>query len=67
MITFATLGDLLLRRYVTDYISQMQNLSAPVYSMLRTSNRFTPSGDGAYFAVRIDGNEVGGGWRATDD
>jgi len=67
METFATLGDMLLRRYVVDFIGQMQQLSAPVYSKLKTNSRFTPSGDGAYFAVRIDGNESGGGWRATDD
>jgi hypothetical protein len=67
METFATLGDMLLRRYVVDFIAQMQQLSAPVYSKLKTNSRFTPSGDGAYFAVRIDGNEAGGGWRATDD
>jgi hypothetical protein len=67
METFATLGDMLLRRYVVDYIGQMQQLSAPVHSRLRTNPNFTPSGAGAYFAVRIDGNESGGGWRAADD
>jgi hypothetical protein len=65
--TFATLGDMLLRRYVVDFIAQQQQLSAPVYSKLRTNTKFSPSGDGAYFPVRIDGNEAGGGWRATDD
>lgn len=45
----------------------MQQLSAPVYSRLKENSRFTPSGDGAYFAVRIDGNESGGGWRAKDN
>ena len=67
METFATLGDMLLRRYVVDFIAQMQQLSTPIYSMLRENTRFTPSGDGAYFPVRIDGNESGGGWRSTDD
>lgn len=67
MQTFATLGDMLLRRYVVDFIAQMQNLSAPIYSRLRENSRFVPSGDGAYFPVRIDGNEAGGGWRSTDD
>jgi len=67
METFATLGDMLLRRYVVDFIGQMQNLSAPIYTRLRENTRFVPSGDGAYFPVRIDGNESGGGWRATDD
>jgi len=67
MITFETLGDMLLRRYVVDFIAQMQQLSAPIYSQLRENTRFVPSGDGAYFPVRIDGNEQGGGWRATDD
>lgn len=67
METFATLGDLLLRRYVVDFIAQMQQLSAPIYSRLKENSRFIPSGDGAYFPVRIDGNESGGGWRATDD
>lgn len=67
METFATLGDMLLRRYVVDFIAQMQQLSTPIYSMLKENSRFTPSGDGAYFAVRIDGNEAGGGWRAADD
>jgi hypothetical protein len=67
MITFETLGDMLLRRYVIDFIGQMQQLSAPVYSQLRENTRFVPAGDGAYFPVRISGNESGGGWRATDD
>jgi len=67
MISFNTLGDMLLRRYVTDYIGQMQQLSAPVHSRLKESTKFSPSGDGAYFGVRIDGNESGGGWRGADD
>ena len=67
MESFATLGDMLLRRYVVDFIGQMQQLSSPVHSRLKENTRFIPSGDGAYFAVRIDGNESGGGWRATDD
>lgn len=67
METFATLGDMLLRRYVVDFIGQMQQLSSPVHSRLKENTRFVPSGDGAYFAVRIDGNESGGGWRGTDD
>ena len=67
METFATLGDMLLRRYVVDFIGQMQQLSSPVHSRLKENTRFIPSGDGAYFAVRIDGNESGGGWRAADD
>jgi hypothetical protein len=67
METFATLGDMLLRRYVVDFIGQMQQLSSPVHSRLKENTRFIPSGDGAYFAVRIDGNESGGGWRGTDD
>lgn len=67
MEVFATLGDMLLRRYVVDYIGTMQQLSAPVHSRLRTNPNFTPSGAGAFFAVRIDGNEAGGGWRSADD
>ena len=67
METFATLGDMLLRRYVVDFIGQMQQLSSPVHSRLKENTRFTPSGEGAFFAVRIDGNESGGGWRASDD
>jgi hypothetical protein len=67
METFATLGDMLLRRYVVDFIGSMQQLAAPIYSTLRENTRFVPSGDGAFFPVRIDGNESGGGWRATDD
>lgn len=58
---------MLLRRYVTDFIGQMQNLSAPVYSRLQENSNFVPSGEGAYFSVRIAGNEAGGGWRAKDD
>lgn len=46
---------------------QAQNLSMPIYSQIRTDTRFVPSGDGAYFPVRIQGNESGGAWRATDD
>ncbi len=45
----------------------MQQLSAPIYTQLRENSRFIPSGDGAYFPVRIEGNEAGGGWRGTDD
>lgn len=67
METFATLGDMLLRRYVVDFIAQAQQLSAPIYSMLKENSRFTPSGDGAYFPIRIAGNEAGGAWRGTDD
>jgi len=67
MLNFATLGDLLKRRYVSGYVEQAQNLSMPIYSMLRTDSNYTPSGDGAFFAVNIQGNEVGGGWRGTDD
>jgi len=67
METFTTLGDMLLRRYVVDFIGQMQQLSAPVHSRLKENTRFIPSGEGAFFAVRIDGNESGGGWRAKDD
>lgn len=67
MTNFQTLGDMLLRRYVVDFIAQAQQLSTPIYSMLRENTRFQPSGDGAYFPIRIDGNEAGGGWRATDD
>ena len=67
MVTFQTLGDMLLRRYVVDFIGQMQQLSAPVHSRLKENTRFTPSGEGAFFAVRIAGNESGGGWRSKDD
>lgn len=67
MNTFATLGDMLLRRYVVDFIGQMQQLSTPIYSMLQEDSKFAATGDGAYFAVRLDGNESGGGWRGTDD
>jgi hypothetical protein len=48
METFATLGDMLLRRYVVDFIAQMQQLSAPIYTRLRENTRFVPSGDGAW-------------------
>jgi hypothetical protein len=67
MVTFQTLGDMLLRRYVVDFIGQMQQLSAPVHSRLKENTRFQPSGEGAFFAVRIAGNESGGGWRSKDD
>jgi len=58
---------MLLRRYVVDFIAQAQQLSTPIYSMLRENSRFQPSGDGAYFPIRLDGNEAGGGWRSADD
>ncbi len=58
---------MLLRRYVTDFIGTMQQLSSPVHSRLKTNTKFQPSGAGAYFSVRVDGNESGGGWRGTDD
>ena len=56
--TFATLGDILMRRYVTDYIGSLQQLSSPIYSRIKTNGKFQATGDGARFAVRIDGNEV---------
>lgn len=46
MFNFATAGDLLLRKYVTDYVAQAQNLQMPIYSMLREDNRFAGTGDG---------------------
>jgi len=55
MNTFSTLGDMLLRRYIVDFIAQMQNLSAPIYSRLKENSRFIPSGEGAFFAIRVDG------------
>lgn len=67
MTNVRTLGEMLLRRYVTDFITETQQLSSPVHSRLRESNNFVPTGDGAYFAIRISGNESGGGWRAKDD
>jgi len=66
-ITFQTLGDMLLRRYVVDSIFQTQQLSAPVYSRLKENSKWQPSGEGVYFAVRVDGNESGGAWRGKDD
>lgn len=67
METYSTLGDLLMRRYVRGFIARTQQLSAPVYSQLRETSDFKPSGAGVYFAVEIDGNESGGGWRARED
>jgi len=67
MITFATLGDMVKRRYVDNFIAQMQQLSTPIYSMLKEDRNYRATGEGAYFPVRIAGNEAGGGWRATDD
>lgn len=61
------MGDLLMRRYITDFIAQAQQLSAPIYSTLPVDSNFTPTGDGAYFAIKLDGNESGIGWRGTDD
>lgn len=66
-LTFRTLGDFLTRRYVKDYIGQAQQLSSPVYSMLPEDTRYAGRGEGAYFAIDIDGNESGIGWRGTDD
>jgi len=67
MLTFATLNDMLLRRYVTDYIADAQNLAMPIYSQLEVDNNFSGTGDGVHWAINIDGNEVGGAWRGTDD
>lgn len=67
METFTTLGDMLLRRYVVDYIGQAQNLAAPIWSRVPENSNFIPSGQGAYFPIRLDGNETGGAWRAIDD
>lgn len=67
MLNYATLGDLLLRRYVTDFIGRTQQLSAPVYMTLAEDTNFRPTGAGVYFAVEIGGNESGGGWRGRDD
>lgn len=65
METFQTLGDLLKRRYVTNFIMKTQQLSAPVHSQLPENTNFRPSGAGAFFPVEIDGNESGGQWRAA--
>lgn len=67
MELYSTLGDMLKRRYVDDFIAEHQQLSAPLYSQLRVNTNFTPSGAGVFFPLRIDGNESGGGWRAADD
>lgn len=67
MLTFQTLGELLRRRYVNDYIEQAQKLSSPIYSQIKVDSNFMPSGDGVYFPINIEGNEAGGGWRGTDD
>lgn len=67
MLTFSTLGDLLLRRYVKDMVAQAQQLSMPIYSQLKEDSRFEATGDGVYFGINIQGNESGGAWRATDD
>lgn len=56
-VTYQTLGDLVKRRYVGDYIVQAQNLSAPIWSMIKENRNFPLDGDGAYFPVVIDGNE----------
>lgn len=66
-LNFRTLGDLLKRRYVSDYIGQAQQLSAPTWSMLPEDSNFRGTGEGAYFAISLDGNEAGIGWRGTDD
>lgn len=34
---------------------------------LAEDTNFRPTGAGVYFAVEIDGNESGGGWRGRDD
>jgi len=67
MELYSTLGDMLKRRYMDDFIAEHQQLSAPLYSQLRVNTNFTPSGAGVFFPLRIDGNESGGGWRAADD
>ena len=64
METYQTMGDLLLRRYVTDYISRTQQLSAPTYSRLKENSNYAMTGDGIHFSIEIDGNESGGQWRA---
>jgi len=53
METFETLGDLLKRRYVDDYVSKTQQLSAPISSRLRENTNFRPSGEGAYVDGRF--------------
>lgn len=67
METYSSLGDLLLRRYMSDFISRTQQLSAPTYSRLRENPNYSPSGDGCFFAVEVDGNESGMAWRHRDD
>ncbi len=67
METYATVKDLLKRRYSQDFIVQTQKLSAPIFSMLRENMDARPSGAGLVFVLEIDGNEIGGAWRAPDD
>jgi hypothetical protein len=67
METYATVKDLLKRRYSQDFIVQTQKLSAPIYSMLRENMDARPSGAGLVFVLEIDGNEIGGAWRSPDD
>lgn len=38
MVTFNTLGDMLLRRYVVDFVSQMQNLQSPIHGAMSMWN-----------------------------
>lgn len=67
METYATVKDLLKRRYSQDFIVQTQKLSAPIYSMLRENMDARPSGAGLVFVLEISGNEIGGAWRSVDD
>lgn len=56
MITRTTAGEILLRRYAEDYISQTENLDAPVTSTLEVDRNFRIDGAGAHFPVRPDGD-----------
>jgi len=35
MVNFNTLGDMLLRRYITDFVANMQNLTSPLFNALK--------------------------------
>ena len=49
LFSYSTLGNLLLTRYTKTFIGQMQQLSTPILSIFKTTDKFKVAGNGSYF------------------
>ena len=67
MVDLNTLGDLLLRKYTVDFINNMQNLSSPIFSTLRSRFVHTVMGSApAGTIIKIDDLDSDWALRETD-